>query len=113
MIDEMVVKNCKRRLTLLGIEWIDYRKVYDMVRHSWILKQIETLAVTGNVRGLITESMQNWNKKLITGGQSLGNVKIRQGIFQRNSLSPLLLLLTMIPLTLLLGKTKIPYQLKK
>lgn len=31
MIDEMVVKNCKRRLTLLGIEWIDYRKVGDMV----------------------------------------------------------------------------------
>ena len=87
MIDEMVVKNCKRRLTLSGIEWIDYCKVYDMVRHSWILKQIETLAVTGNDRGLITESMQNWNKKLTTGGQSLGNVKIRQGIFQRNSLS--------------------------
>lgn len=73
MIDEMVVKNCKRRLTLLGIEWIDYRKVGDMVRHK----------------------------------------ELRQGIFQRNSLSPLLLLLTMIPLTLLLSKTKIPYQLKK
>ena len=85
MIDEMVVKNCKRRLTLLGIEWIDYCKVGDMVRH----------------------------KELTAGGPSLGNVKIRQGIFQRNSLSPLLLLLTMIPLTLLLSKTKIPYQLKK
>ena len=36
LIDKMIVKDCKRRLTSLAVGWIDYRKAYDMVPHSWI-----------------------------------------------------------------------------
>ena len=38
LIDKMIVKDCKRRLISLAIAWIDYRKAYDMVPHSWIQK---------------------------------------------------------------------------
>ena len=38
LIDKMIVKDCKRRLTSLAVAWIDYRKAYDMVPHSWIQK---------------------------------------------------------------------------
>ena len=34
MIDKMVMKNCRRRLTNLCVAWIDYKKAYDMVPHS-------------------------------------------------------------------------------
>ena len=34
LIDKMIVKNCKKRLTSLAVAWIDYRKAYDMVPHS-------------------------------------------------------------------------------
>ena len=43
----------------------------------------------------------------------LGTVKIRRGIFQGDSLSPLLFVLAMVPLTLILRKTKIFYETKK
>lgn len=30
-VDKLIIKNCKRRKTTLGIVWIDYKKVFDMV----------------------------------------------------------------------------------
>ena len=47
----MIVKDCNRRLTLLQIAWIDYRKVCDMVPHSKITKSMEMFGVAGNVIG--------------------------------------------------------------
>ena len=40
---------------------------------------------------------------------SLGTVKIRRGIFQGDSLSPLLFVLCMVPLSLILRKVKFHY----
>ena len=65
------------------------------------------------MRRFISGNMKQWNTKLMSGNQRLGNVRIRRGIFQGNSLSPLLFVLAMIPLTLVLRKTKIFYQLKR
>ena len=56
---------------------------------------------------------KQWNTELMSGEQRLGNVRIRRGIFQGDSLSPLLFVLAMIPLTLMLRKTKLFYQLNK
>ena len=36
LVDKMVMRNCKRRKTNLAMAWIDYKKAYDMVPHSWI-----------------------------------------------------------------------------
>ena len=30
LIDKMMTRNCKRRLTGLGMAWVDYKKAYDM-----------------------------------------------------------------------------------
>ena len=38
VIDKEIVKDCKRWLTSLAVAWIDYRKAYDVVPHSWIQK---------------------------------------------------------------------------
>ena len=39
LIDRMIIQNCKRRQTGLAMAWIDYKKAFDMVPHSWILNQ--------------------------------------------------------------------------
>lgn len=70
-------KACKRRLTSLEIAWIEYRKAYDMLPHSWILKPMEVVGVAGNVTSLINRSIKKWNTKLKEGSRSLINVKIR------------------------------------
>jgi len=57
--------------------------------------------------------MQTWNTTLTANGQVLGDVRIRRGIFQGDSLSPLLFIVAMIPLTTILRKTKKGYKTSK
>ncbi|XP_069983749.1 uncharacterized protein [Penaeus vannamei] len=84
-----------------------------MVPHSWIEKCLDMFGIAVNVKSFINESMKKWNTELNAGQTRLGNAKIKQGIFQGDSLSPLLFVLTMIPLTLLLRKINIFYEVKK
>ena len=47
---------------------------------------------------------------MTSGGEELGEVMIRRGIFQGDTLSPLLFVVAMIPLTLLLRKEKMGFR---
>ena len=63
------------------------------------------MGVAVNVRSFVHASIRLWITELTAGNQRLGNVKIKCRIFQGDSLTPLLLALVMIPLTLVLGQT--------
>ena len=65
------------------------------------------------MRSFVKASMKQWNTVLTAGDQRLVNVKIKHGILQGDSLSPLLFALVMIPLILVLGQTKVSYEVKK
>ena len=97
----------------MAVAWIDYRKAYDMVPHNWMKKSMDMFGVAVNVRSFVNASMKQWNTELTASNQRLGNVKIRRGIFQGDSLSPLLLVLVMIPLILVLRQTKASHEIKK
>ena len=112
LIDKTVMKDCKKRHTNLGMAWIDYRKAYDMIPHSWILESLEMVNVADNVIEMLKRSMNNWNVNLTSSGDFLGNVNIKRGIFQGDSLSPLLFVVCMIPLSRILRKVKVRYTLK-
>ena len=47
---------------------------------------------------------------LCSGNSELGEVEIKQGIFQGDSLSPLVFVLALIPLSLILRKAKAAYE---
>ena len=113
LIDKLIVKNCKKRLTSLAVAWIDYREAYDMIPHDWIKKCMEMIRLANNVKYFLGGTMEKWNTELTAGQNVLGTVKIRRGIFQGDSLSPLLFVLAMVPLTLILRKTKVFYETKK
>ena len=53
LIDKMIVKDCKRWLTSLTVAYIDYRKVYDVVPHSWIQKCMKMFGLVVNVRSFV------------------------------------------------------------
>ena len=61
--------------------WVDYKKAYDMVPHSWILETIEMMGVEDNVRLLLRQSMSHCKTMLSAGNQNLGIVDINRGIF--------------------------------
>ena len=50
--------------------------------------------------------MNMWRADLISDKNVFGEVRIKKGVFQGDSLSPLLFLLALTPLTLILRKLK-------
>ena len=38
LIAKVILRDCKKRKTNLAMSWIDYRKAYDMIPHSWIME---------------------------------------------------------------------------
>ena len=69
--------------------WIDYKKAYDMVPHSWIIVCLGLFGVAENIKSLLVNSMEKWKVMLCVGNSEFGEVKIKRGIFQGDSLSPL------------------------
>ena len=61
-----------------------------MVSHLLMIDCLETVGINEKIRRLLGESMKSWRVELISGEENLGEVNIRRGIFQGDSLSPLL-----------------------
>ena len=80
-----------------------------MITHSWILECLELFGAAQNVKTLLENSMNGWQTELTSNGESLGSVSIKRGIFQGDSLSPLLFVVSMIPLSLVLRKCEAGY----
>ena len=113
LIDKAILKDCRKRHTNLAMAWIDYQEAYDMVLHSWIVECLEMFGIAENVKKFLIDSMKTWKTELTSSGERLGVIHIRRGIFQGDSLSPLLFVLSMIPLTLILRKSTAGYDLAK
>ena len=54
--------------------------------------------------------MEKWKVLLCSGNSELGEVEIKQGVFQGDSLFPLVFVLALISLSLILRKTKAAYE---
>ena len=81
-----------------------------MVPHSWLIECLDLFAIAGNIKSLLVDSMEKWKVMLCSGNSELGEVEIKQGIFQGDSLFPLVFVLALIPLSLILRKGKASYQ---
>ena len=102
LIDKTVLKDCKKRYTNLSMVWIDYRKAYDLVPHSWVNQCMEMFGAVENLK-----SMQKWKLLLTTNGEDLGEGHVERGILQGDSLSPLLFVSSMVQLSFILKKVNI------
>ena len=91
--------------------WIDYKKAYDMVPHSWIINSLKMYKISDEVINFIDKTMKTWRVELTTGGRRLAEAKIQRGIFQGDGLSPLLFIIAMMPLNHILGKCPAGYNL--
>ena len=111
LIDKAIMLDARRKRRCLDMAWVDYKKAYDMVPHSWVMEVVKMMGVADNVRNLLERSMKRWKTVLTADEKVLGTVKIKRGIFQGDSLSPLLFVMVMAPLTMILNEESKGYKL--
>ena len=96
-IDRAVIKEVKSRNKNLAMARIDYKKAYNMVPHSWIIECLDLFEEAHNIKSFLVNSMEKRKVMLCSGNSELGEVEIKRGIFQGDSLSPLVFVLALIP----------------
>ena len=116
LVNKMIIEDCKKRLRKLSEGWVDYRKAFDSVPHSWILECMRIFKLSPTLIKFFENSMSKWQtimslqteKSTITTSP----IKIRSGIFQGDSFSPLIFCLALAPLSLMLNDSKLGYEIK-
>ena len=83
-----------------------------MIPHSWIIESLKFANVAVNIVSFIDRSMRSWNVNVSSSGEFLANFEVKRGIFQGDSLSPLLIVVCMIPLTQILRIVKCGHAFK-
>ena len=103
---EEVIKN-RRNLTTI---WLDYQKAFDSVPHAWLLEALKLAKLPDIIIKAIEILTNNWstNVNIHSEDESFQskNIKYEKGIFQGDSLSVLLFILSVNPLSFLLNKLK-------
>lgn len=103
LINKMIIEDCKKKKKNLSMAWIDNRKAYDSVPHGWILKTLQMYRFNEQLIKFMEASMSNWKttmKLFYTDGCiTMDQIRIKRGIFQGDSFSPLLFCLALVPLT--------------
>ena len=104
-----MLENCRKKNKNLNTAWINYKKAFDSVPHEWILKAIELYKISPIISNFLRTNMTKWQTRLLlshnNGTLKSDPVKIKRGIFQGDSLSPLLFCLALIPLSNELNST--------
>ena len=91
-IGKLTLKEAKNRKKNLAMAWMDYKKAFEMVPpHSWILECMDLFGIAENIKRLLMTSMKSWKTELTSCGEVLAEIRIRRGIFQGDSLSPIVI----------------------
>ena len=76
-INRAVIKEVKSRNKNLAMAWIDYKKAYDIVPHSWIIECLDLFGVAENLKSLLVSSMEKRKVMLCSRNSELGEVEIK------------------------------------
>ena len=78
--------------------------------NEWIIECLDLSGVAENIKSLLVNSMEKWKVVLCSGNSELGEVEIKRDVFQGDSLSPSVLVLALISLSLILRKARTAYE---
>ena len=86
----------------MTMTWVDFRKAYDSVSHTWLLEAMRSVGVSDQWLEFLSREMPNWQTRI--GDRT---IKILRGLFQRDSLAPLMFVISLIPITKALNESGI------
>ena len=112
LVDKMVLTEAHERHKNLYMTWLNFCKAFNSVLHDRILKCLSLYGIHPKICGVIATSMQFWRTTLTCNNVVLRDVNIHRGIFQGDSLSPLLFVLALMPMSHLLCQANKGYTVK-
>ena len=65
----------------LSMAWVDYKKAYDMVHHSWFISRMGMVGLVNDI-GLIKQIMNKWKAKFYANWKVLGSVRLGEEYFK-------------------------------
>ena len=83
----------------LKTTWIDVKKAFDSVDHSYLIECIEKLNFPSWIYPFLRSTIKKWKIDIKLENKTILNKEIKRGILQGDSLSPLLFVLCMDPLS--------------
>ena len=104
MIYDEIINNRRN----LAVAWLDYRKAFESVPHSWILESLKLAKVPLKIIRAIEHLMTKWRTKLSLHGEDASietdQLEYHKGIIQGDTHSLILFILSVNPLSFLLSK---------
>ena len=117
LIDKVILSDAKRNKKHLSVAWIDYKKAFDSVPHSWIVESLQMHGINKNLVRFIESTSKMWKTNLNLnhekGTLDAGEINVKCGIFQGDCLSLLLFCITLFPLSWLLNRSNLGYYVGK
>jgi hypothetical protein len=94
--------------------WIDYQKAFERVLHIWINKSPELIGINSKVILFAMKVMTDSRTRMCLHAENklikTEDIKVQCGIFQRESLSPLIFCICLIHLTEQLNRLNTGYE---
>lgn len=117
IVDYIITKQARKKLRNISVAWIDYRKAFDSVPHSWLLEVLKIHGIHEKLINLLQSLMKTWRTSLlIRDGDEMkesGCIRINRGVFQGDTLSAIWFCMAINPLSMLLRNTEYGYVIDK
>ena len=109
-LNKAVILEVKKKRQNIFTVWLDYKKAFDSVPHEWLLYALQLAKVPTQLIEAIKHLTNQWGTVLHLIGENetitCDVIKFLKGIFQGDSLSVLLFILTVNPLSFMLRNLK-------
>ena len=110
LINKSTLNDARKHRRNFITVWLDYRKVFDSVPNSWLIQALKLTKVPQKVVKAIETLTNRWYTILTINNRDESMtteiIKFLKGIFQGDSLSVLLFIISLDPLSFMLKKTK-------
>ncbi|CAH2099489.1 unnamed protein product [Euphydryas editha] len=117
MVNKAILEDAHQNQRNLSMAWIDYQKAFDSVSHDWLIKVLDVYKCPSIIKRFLLMVMPSWPVSMTARGSqhsiTTEPIHVRRGIFQGDSLSPLLFCLAVNPLSFILNRYEMKgYKLK-
>ena len=110
MVNKAILEDAHQSQKNLSMAWIDYQKAFDSVSHEWLLRILDIYKCPPMIKAFLKIAMPTWRVIMTARGTNefltTEPISIKRGIFQGDSLSPLLFCLAVNPISFKLSKYK-------